>query len=157
MSERSAALGIKAPPKTIEHDGKTYAVAPVLTEGTMLAVEEKMYARDKAALLDLRDAYPKEEFVKRLDELRAQKAEGFYSFESERTLKTLQTTDGAVLLLTCMMSATEAEIFALLTERPAEMEEFLNEAMADSLPDVPTPKPSARARAAARAKKKKRK
>lgn len=143
MSERSAALGVHGPAKTIEHKGKTYSIAPVLTEGTLLAVEAKMYARDKAALLDLRDAYPTDEYLKRLDELRAKHESGYYSFESQHTLDFLQTKAGAVVLLSCMMSADAGEILDLMAAKAGELEQILNEVMADSFPDAPPPKAEA--------------
>ncbi|MBP3956470.1 hypothetical protein J8F10_14410 [Gemmata sp. G18] len=143
MSERSAALGIKGPPKTIEHNGKTFTVAPVLTQGTMLAVEQKLYDRAKAALLELRDVYPEAEYVKRADELRKQREDGYYSFESERTMEFLQTTQGTVVLLSCMMSADSGEIMDLLTHKSQQVKEILNEAMEDSFPVDKRPKAKA--------------
>ncbi|AMV27373.1 hypothetical protein VT84_23440 [Gemmata sp. SH-PL17] len=134
MSERSAALGIKGPPKVIEHNGKTYTVAPVLTHGTMLAVETKLYERAKAALLELRDVYPADEYLKRADELRKQRETGHFAFESEHTMAFLETTPGTALLLSCMMSAEPAEIFELLAHKPEEMRTILTEVMEDSLP-----------------------
>lgn len=143
MSERSAALGIKAPPKTIEHNGKTFTVAPVLTEGTMLAVEAKFYARAKAALQSLRDEYPPEEYVKQLNELRQRYEDGYYAFESEHTLAALQTTKGSVVLLSAMMTADDGEILDMLTSKPEELDLILKEALADSFPDAPPPKAKA--------------
>ncbi|AMV25525.1 hypothetical protein VT84_14095 [Gemmata sp. SH-PL17] len=143
MSERSAAMGIKGPPKTIEHDGKVFTVAPVLTQGTMLAVEQKLYERAKAALVEMRDVYPEAEYVKRADELRKQREDGYYSFESERTMEFLQTTQGAVVLLSCMMSADAGEILGLLTHKADEVKSILNEAMEDSFPADRRPKAKA--------------
>ncbi len=143
MSERSAALG--GSPKTITYKGKTYNIAGIVTEDTMLAVEARMYDREKLALFELKSAYTSEAFHERVDSLLKRKVAGEFSFESESTLEFMQTTEGAVMLLGCMMSADKAEILDLLTAKPAEMELILNEVLADSFPDgVPSPKPSAR-------------
>ena len=134
MSERPAAFGASAPPKTIEHNGKVYTIAPVLTHGTMLRVEAAMYERAKRALAELRAELGAEEYLKRLDELRQRFEKGHYAFESEHTLEMLQTTRGALILLSCMMSADEGEILTLLTARAGEMEGVLNEALEASFP-----------------------
>ncbi len=144
MSERSAALGIKGPPKTIEHNGKVYSVAPVVTEGTMLAFEQKLYERAKTALLGSRDLYTPDEFTQRADALRKQREDGHFAFEGAYAQELLAGTRGALVLLSCMISATEAEAMALITERTDEITEILNEALADSFPKgTQDPKPKA--------------
>ncbi len=135
MSERSAALGIKGPPKTIEHKGKVYTIAPVLTEGTMLRIENHLYARARDALVALRSDYPEAEYVARLDALRKRREAGEFAFE--RVQDQLTSLDGAALVLGCMMDATQNEIYELLLAKPDEVFEAYHEITADSFPQVP--------------------
>lgn len=140
MSERTAALGAQNPPRTITHNGKTYAIAPVLTHRTMALVEARLYERAKEALKGLRDAMDPAEYRAELEALRKRSEEGYYAFESEHTLALLQTTTGAVILLGCMMAADPGEILELLAAKPAEVEEALNEALELSFPAGALPK-----------------
>ncbi|HEY1188104.1 MAG TPA: hypothetical protein VGE74_10630 [Gemmata sp.] len=140
MSERAAAFGALAPPKTIEHKGRVYTIAPVLTQGTLLAVEERMYQRAKDALVKSRELYTSDEYSAERAKLRSQYETGGFAFESAHGLEFMQTVSGAVLLLGCMMDAEPAEILELLTAKPEELETALNEALEASFPSDRRPK-----------------
>lgn len=145
MSERTAALGTSAPARTIEHNGRVYTIAPVVTEGTMARVEAALYERAKKGLTDLRADMPEAAYLERLDELRNRYEEGYYAFESEHTMEFLQTQKGTLVLLGAMMTADAGEVLDLLTHKPAEVEDALNDAMASSFPAEKAPPPKAKA------------
>lgn len=141
MSERTAGMGIKGPPKTIEHNGKTYTIAPVLTEGTLARIESHMYQKARQALVELKDDYPEAAYVAELNALRKRREEGAFMFENCADL--LDNIDGAALMLGFMMDATRAEVIDLLMSKPAEMEEIMSEVMADTFPAGTVPKQKA--------------
>ncbi|AWM40308.1 hypothetical protein GobsT_12230 [Gemmata obscuriglobus] len=142
MSERAAAFGALNPPKVIEHRGKTYRVAPVMTEGTLLRVEERLYERARAALKGARELYADAEYAAEVAKLRARHEAGEFAFSSEKTLAHLGTTEGAALLLSCMMDADLGEVLQLLTEREADVRELLDEAVELSFPKGSPPRPA---------------
>ena len=136
MSERAAAFGALNPPKVIEHNGKTYSIAPVMTEGTLLRVEAKLYERAKKALLAARDLYTADEYSAEVAKLRARHEAGDFAFTAPATLEHLETAEGAALLLSCMMNADLGEIVMLLAERPDELQAVLSEAVELSFPKL---------------------
>ncbi len=144
MSETAKCAGPNAPGRSIEHNGKTFTFVRALTGGALLALEAKLYDRARAALADMRDAYPLDEYLKRLDDLRAKYEDGYYALTSPTTQKLLKTERGAVLLLEALCGASESEVFELLTERTEEVSRILDEVIEATFPDKKTTGPKAK-------------
>jgi hypothetical protein len=134
MSERAVMAGDEGPSKTIEHNGRTYEFRPVITEGVMLLLEEKLYAKAVAGVAAQREVLSQERYEAKLDELLARYESGYYSFESEHTREFLRTQKGALTLAVCLADCTEGELFVLMTERTADVQNVLKAAMTLSMP-----------------------
>ncbi len=134
MSERAALAGSKAEPHYIEHKGKTYVVRPVLTEGVMLAVEAKLYAKALKGITDQRSAMSEVAYMERLDDLRKRSDDGEFAFEHEKTIALMKTKPGAMMLLTAIMDCTSGELIELMAERPADVQHALNMVLGASFP-----------------------
>ena len=134
MSERAAAAGKDGPPITVEYNGKTYIIQPVLTERVMLAIENEMYEREKKALASQRDIMDKDTYEKYLAELRVRYINGDFDFESEYTMNYMKTKAGAITVLSYMVDCSKAELIELLTKKPVEMQDALALVLALSMP-----------------------
>ena len=145
MSELAKLAGTAAPPHTIEHDGRTYTFRPALDNRTLLALESALFERDCRALSEAREAYPPDEYLKRLDALIEKRRRGDYAIGSPETEAVLKTEVGAVIMLRAMCDANEAEILQLLLHRSDEVERILNDVMDATFPDKKdAPRPKAR-------------
>lgn len=137
MSERAAMAGDNLPPQEIYHNGKTYKVASVITEGVMLAMEMKLYARAKEALAGARTEYSEAGYDAELTKLREKFEKGGYAFESKGTMEFLKTEKGCMTLLGCMMDCNTAELIELMANKGPELKDVMKLAMNLSMPKPP--------------------
>ncbi len=144
MSETAKCAGPNAPGRSIEHNGKTFTFVSAIKGGALLALEAKLYDRARAALADMRDAYPLDEYLKRLDDLRAKYDDGHFALTSLATQKLLKTEHGGMLLLASLCGADEGEVLELLTARTEEVSRIIDEIVDATFPDKKTPGPKAK-------------
>jgi hypothetical protein len=129
MSERSAALG----KQTFTVAGYTFNLK--ITEGVLSEIEERLYKRRVEALVKIKDAYPQEAYVAKLDELLQLYEDGAFDvLKSEAVQKYLQSEDGCVFLLAIMGGMTEKELIPLWIDHREELELVIKQAMGLSFP-----------------------
>lgn len=146
MDERTVAFGVLAPKKKIEFNGTVYEVAPLLTEGTLLRIETRLYEQAKQSLKDSRDLYTDDEYRREVAKLRERREEGAFSFTNEDNLTKLNTVEGACLVLSCMLNAPVADTLALFAAHQEELKELLDDALSNSFPKVQAPQPVKKSR-----------
>lgn len=134
MSERIAGLG-GGLPHVIEYEGHKYVIRPVLTEGTMLAVEQTLYRRGLAALKEQREMMSAEAYAEELRKLRGASQNGDFAFENPEVAAFLQTPKGAFVLLSSLMDCTSDVLVKLMLHRKAELMEALSEIVRISMPE----------------------
>lgn len=140
MSERAAAFGINGPKKTIEHNGKVYSAAPVLTHRLMLTIEARVFERSKSALADLKDMFTPDEYRAEAAALLAKRQSGGFAFESEGTQSFLETMEGRLTVTAVLLGIDTDEAIALALARPDELKDLVEEITEDSFPTAKGPK-----------------
>ncbi len=141
MSEAAHMMGAAAPAHTITHNGKTYTFVSALSNGALVAFEAKLYDRARTALTDMRNDYPADAYLTRLDELRKRYEDGYYAFTSEPTQKFLQTPKGGIVMLSALCGADEGEVVELLAHRSDELMRIVEDVADATFPDRPKKAP----------------
>jgi hypothetical protein len=129
MSERASAIG--NPTFTVA--GRTFNLK--ITEGVLADIEDRLYKRRVDAVVKMRDAYPKDVYVGKLDEVLKQYEDGAFDvLKSEAVQKYLQTEEGCVFLLAIMGGMSEKELLPLWIDNQEELEVVIKQAMGLSFP-----------------------
>lgn len=111
-----------------------------LTHDVLASIENRLYQRRVDAIATLKDKYPQEVYVAKLDEALQQLEDGAFDvMRSEAVQKYLQTDQGCVFLLAIMGNITEKELLPLYIDHEAEFQHAMKAAMEISFPKLSRP------------------
>ena len=141
----STDAGNHAPPHAIELQGVRYEFRhfglPQLAE-----YERERYREERDRLRELRDDYPAEIYVERLDQLRTRYERHEFSFEAEFSEVDLDAPGSVtaradrVLLILRVMTGRDADaVWGLLCKAPEEVLSVMKLVVAESFPSLKTP------------------
>lgn len=106
-----------------------------LTHDVFESIEQRLYQRRLDALKSMKDAYPSDVYVSKLNTLLQQLEDGeFDVMQSEAIQKWLQTDKGCVFLLAVLGNMTEKELLPLWMENQAEFQNVIKSAFGISFP-----------------------
>ncbi len=137
---RNAVFGAENPPVVIEHGEKRYSFSTAITFAAISEIETALYQKALKRVIDLRDAYPPEAYVERLDACRMGLEEGKFDLvKNEAVRDHLKSASGVCLLMSVLGKCSEAEILTLMEDRRAELEQVVQLAVERSLSAKPAP------------------
>lgn len=132
MNATSSDAGNHAPPHAIVLDGERYEFRhfglPQLAE-----YERERYRQERDKLRELRDDYPAEEYVKRLDALRERYERHDFAFESEGA-EDRRKPQLLLLVLRIMTGRPDGEAWRLFCKAPEEVGELMRLVIEESFP-----------------------
>lgn len=117
------------------HRGKTYEVS-LVTMGLSRDFENRRYHAAREALRELKEDYPTDEYVKRIDALRERYDTGAFGLAHVENLKAVANPKDAVLLLSLLFGVDEITALEIISEHPAEIPSLLKTILKESFPGI---------------------
>lgn len=124
-------LGGEGPPRTFEHNGRTYTVS-LLTQKHKAAFEDYLKRRAMDTLRAMRGYIGHDEHLEDKKRLMRDIATGIYAFHGEVAAEALATPDGSIQLAAILFGTSHEDMAKLLVDRGAEVREILDAVMAES-------------------------
>jgi hypothetical protein len=131
--------GKSAPPHTITHAGKTYAIPHALDVGDLLNIEQMLFERETESLALQKDVMDPDRYHNELKALRDRYNAGEFGFGSEVTQALFKTPKGALLLLGHVLKVPQSELIDLLVTKSAEVLSVMELVTKATFPDAGTP------------------